>query len=282
MLASLAYSSCSFSETIFGQAPVSAYDWVMTQVLPQQAGLQVNAVGYRYTVDKIAEDPLLVHVQNENALGSGYIFRSTDDWSGLPGNTLNKTVPVGNIPIDYWGAGSIQTEGFGTVSDPRVTYSFSYDPCFDPQTSPDCPGWVDPTIQVEISDNYEDPLQDEYIRAEMERKIELEDKEEEERQRKKVANQKKRERLEVALGAVNAALMTAEAAAQADLLLAMNGHINQFYTNIPGGSYEESIEYQDKKLPDSKKGLRVGLAQQLLHEEMVQSQYDNLLSKSAK
>lgn len=75
----------------------------MTNVLPQQLGLTVNSVIYRYTTEKNTEDDMLVHVQNENLLGNGYIFRSTDDWSGLPGNTINKTVPVGAIGIDYWG-----------------------------------------------------------------------------------------------------------------------------------------------------------------------------------
>jgi len=65
----------------------------MSNVLPQQAGLQVTGVVYQYTAVKDPEDDMIVHVQNQNAQDSGYIFRETDDWSGLPGNTINKLIP---------------------------------------------------------------------------------------------------------------------------------------------------------------------------------------------
>ena len=32
-----------------------------------------------------------VHVGNHNANGDGYTFRETDDWSGVPGNTIVKS-----------------------------------------------------------------------------------------------------------------------------------------------------------------------------------------------
>ena len=79
----LAYCSYSCSEIIYSESKVDAYNWVMQNVLPQQAGLTVGSVIYRYTAVKNIEDDMLVHVQNEDALGSGYIFRETDDWSGL-------------------------------------------------------------------------------------------------------------------------------------------------------------------------------------------------------
>ena len=60
----------------------------MQNILPQQAGLTVGNVIYRYTAVKNIDDDMLVHVQNENALGTGYIFRETDDWSGLEGLSL--------------------------------------------------------------------------------------------------------------------------------------------------------------------------------------------------
>ena len=55
----------------------------MQNILPQQAGLTVGNVIYKYTAVKNEQDDMLVHVQNEDALGDGYIFRETDDWSGL-------------------------------------------------------------------------------------------------------------------------------------------------------------------------------------------------------
>ena len=104
-LALLVCSSYSYSEEVFGSttnAASAGYNWVMTNLLPAQAGLQVNGVVYRYTAVKNTDDDMVVHVQNENARGAGYIFRSSDDWSGLPGNTINKVVPVNNVDISWF------------------------------------------------------------------------------------------------------------------------------------------------------------------------------------
>jgi hypothetical protein len=252
----------------------------MTNVLPQQAGLQVTGVVYRYTTVKEIVDDMIVHVQNQNALGPGYIFRSSDDWSGKPGNTINKAVPVSNIPIQFWGDGAIEVEGKGKVQNASVIYTYQFDPCFDPQSDPTCPGYVNPATLVGDEVNVRDPLDDEFIRQELERKAKLEDEEEKEQQRKKVAAEKKqRERLEVALGAINSALMTAEAEAKAAELFSMNIIPNTYYVAIPGGTYEETVTLVDKKLPDNRQGLRMGLSQQLLHEKMMNAQYENLSNR---
>jgi hypothetical protein len=50
---------------------------------------------------------------------------------------------------------------------------------------------------------------------------------------------------------------------------------NYYAGNVPGGEYKDSQVLIDKKIDDNKKGLRNGLAQQLLHEEMVSMQYTN-------
>ena len=72
----------------------------MQNILPQQAGLTVGNVIYRYTAVKNIEDDMLVHVQNEDALGDGYIFRETDDWSGLEGNKIYKIIPTDETDTD--------------------------------------------------------------------------------------------------------------------------------------------------------------------------------------
>jgi hypothetical protein len=53
--------------------------------------------------------------------------------------------------------------------------------------------------------------------------------------------------------------------------------VNDSYLNatIDGGVYQEDVVLVDKILDDNKQALRNGLAQQLLHEQMVQMQYDN-------
>jgi len=46
---------------------------------------------------------------------------------------------------------------------------------------------------------------------------------------------------------------------------------------IPGGDmYANQPFYEDKKVPENQRGLRNGLAQQLLHEKMVEQQYENM------
>lgn len=251
--------------------------WVMSNVLPQQAGLVVNGVVYRYTTEKNPDDPLLVHVQNENAQGDGYIFRETDDWSGLAGNTINKRVPVSNIDISYWGDGSIQTEGFGTVKDASVQYLYQFDPCFDPQSRPDCPGYKDP-FELELGEvEVVDPLDEDYIQDELDRKATLEDEEQEERDRKKMKSKKKIDkRLEKVLGIVNTTLLAADAVAKHNELMNMATIPETYTVQLSGGTYEETTVLKDKKLPENRNALRNNLAQQIKHQEMVNLQYENL------
>ena len=250
----------------------------MTNILPQQAGLTVGNVVYRYTTIKNTSDDMVVHVQNENALGEGYIFRSSDDWSGLPGNTINKVVPVNNIDISYWGNGSIQVDGFGTVEDASVIYTYQYDPCFDPQTDPACPGYIAPVDYSLEALVYEEDQR--YIQDELDRKKTLLDEEEQEEldRRKTILAKKRREtdeRLEVLLGFVNTDALSQEQLIRHGQLTATNSLSSSYYTAIPGGTYQETIALIDSKLPDAKKGLRVNLATQILHQKMVDLQYDN-------
>ena len=277
----LVCSSYSYSDTVYGStsnAATNGYNWVMTNILPQQAGLTVGNVVYRYTTIKNTSDDMVVHVQNENALGEGYIFRSSDDWSGLPGNTINKVVPVNNIDISYWGNGSIQVDGFGTVEDASVIYTYQYDPCFDPQTDPACPGYIAPVDYSLEALVYEEDQR--YIQDELDRKKTLLDDEEEQEEadRKAILAKKRREtdeRLEVLLGFVNTDALSQEQLIRHGQLTATNSLSSSYYTAIPGGTYQETIALIDSKLPDAKKGLRVNLATQILHQKMVDLQYDN-------
>ena len=275
----LACSSFSYSEEVFDvtqNAAATGLNWTMQNVLPQQAGLTVSNVIYQYTTVKQAEDDLVVYVQNKNAQDNGFIFRNADDWSGIPGNTINRVIPVNNIPGELWGDGSIETEGFGTVTDASVFYTFQFEPCFDPQSNPTCPGYKDPfDVMIEEVDVY-DPLDDTLIQDELDRKANLRDEDEELRQqRRAMAEGKKEDRLEAALSIVNAALLTAEAQAQAAALINMNFIRQSYYQAIRDNKYEESVVLPGGNIPDSKNGRRVSLTQQLLHTQMVDSQYNN-------
>lgn len=279
----LVCSCYSYSnETVYGSTENAAsvgLNWVMTNVLPQQAGLTVGNVIYRYTAIKNADDDMVVSVQNENSRGDGYIFRSVDDWSGIPGNTINKAVPVSNIDISYWGNGSIEWSGTGSIEDASVIYTYQYDPCFEPQTNPSCPGYVAPVdYSAEEAESY-DALNEDYVQNELDRKQTLKDEEEEEEaERKANILRKKREsdeRLEVMLGYVNTSLLSDGQIIKHEMLKATNNLSGAYYATISGGEYADTIKMVDSKLPDSKSGARTNLAQQVLHQQMVDSQYNN-------
>lgn len=283
MLVGLALcSSYSYSEQVFGVTNNAAdfgYNWVMSQILPQQAGLQVNNVFYRYTTIKDAEDEMVVYVQNENAQGDGYIFREVDDWTGLPGNTITKNIPMPLIDISYWGDGSIEVQGKGEVTDPLVVYSYQYDPCFDPQSSPDCPGYRSPYIPEVVIPDVIDPLQEDYIQDELDRKAQLkaaQEDEEERRQRRRiivVVEEEEEQRLEALLGIERENDFSIEQTALHNNLVALRGLPTSYTYSIDGGAYEDTVVLKDSELPDNRSVLRVNLAQDIKHQALVNLQY---------
>ena len=264
---------------VYGSTANAAFfgmNWVMSNVLPQQAGLEVGTVIYRYTTVKDESADMVVHVQNENALGNGYIFRETDDWSGQPGNTISKIVPVNNIPIGFWGNGSIEVEGEGQVVDPNVIYTYKYDPCFDAQSDPSCPGYIPP-----IPDPPPPPpeiynaLDDEAVQeATEETDPELYDRDNRRRREERAEEGK---RLERGLAAAENALNISSELAQDFMidLLANEARFNPYFVQtIPGGVYTETVALPTKDIPDNGRALRNNLAQQLLHEQMIEAQYE--------
>ena len=249
----------------------------MQNVLPQQAGLEVNNVIYRYTAVKDEAADMTVTVQNEDALNPGqYIFREVDDWSQRPGKAIYKVIPQPNVLIDRWGDGSITVTGEGSVEDATVVYDYRYEPCFDPQSSPECPGYV-PVIpdiyEPDLTDIYEQ--NDRFVEDnELKKEIIADDGDDEERDRKKAMIQKRKERLEIALGAINSALLTADAQAKHSQLMALSIIPNSYtIQKIPVTVYEETVSLDGGKIPDNKKAKRVNFAQQVMHEKMVQQQY---------
>lgn len=280
LLASLAYLPLySYSNPIIygssGNAAQSGLNWVMSQVLPNSAGLSVNGVVYQYTAVKETEDDMIVYVQNENAEGDGYIFREMDDWSGLPGETINKLVSINNVPISAWGDGSIEVEGKGSVEDPNVVYTYKIDPCYDSQADPSCPGYIPPVElpEIEIIDVYDALADQAVVKATEETDPELYDRD---KKRQPDIEESADNRLEAALAAAENALTIAAGATQDAMLadIARVERLNRYYrASIPGGIYRESLTLPQIEMPDSKIGLRNGLAQQILHEQMVKSQY---------
>ena len=272
VLAVSSLCSPSYSDNIvYGQSNVNAYNWAMQNVLPQQAGLTISHIVYKYTVEKETQDAMLVHVQNEDAINGGYIFRSTDDWTGQPANTVKKIKPASQLPIEYWGPGSIEVEGKGEVVDPSVIYNWQYEPCFDPQSDPECPGYMIPYNLDDILPVVNDPLQDQYVQEQLEQQAELEEEEEYERKQRL----KKKSKLEKLLGGANTQLMSDMALAAEAAYFKVNLFPTSYYSTINGGVYEDVVQLNDAELPDNKAGRRVSYTQQKLHEEMIRSQYDN-------
>ena len=274
----LVCSSYSYSEQVnetSTNAAALGLNWVMTNILPQNAGLTVNGIVYRYTTVKNAEDDMVVYVQNEDAINGGYIFRNADDWSGLPGNSINKLVPVNSIPLEYWGDGSIEVEGEGSVEDATVLYNYSYDTCFGVTTDPSCPDYIPPVPEIPEIEIY-DPLDDQWVQKELEEDWEPRDEDEEDRDRRKMMSEEEIEdmRLEKILGTVNNSLLASESLRKHTSLMAQNYIPVNYFDVLPDSKYEETVVLKDASLPDNKRLRRQNLAQQLLHKELVNLQYE--------
>ena len=284
MAALLAYSPFSYSsDIVFGQslnAASDGYNWVMTNVLPQQMGLEVTNIFYRYTTIKDPLSDMVVYVQNEDAQNEGqYIFRSADDWSGLPPNTIVKSIPLQNILGSRFGDGSIEVTGEGSVEDATVLYSYRFDPCFNPQSSPDCEGFMPPIPEIP---DVADPLSEDYIQNEIDRKAVMADEEEEQEDRERVEeggeNGPETESLEEMLGIAMESALAASDNAAAAALSAMNALPMTYTAPLPTTTYEETVTLKDngtlvRSLVRSSRGRRMSYAQDKLHNELVQSQF---------
>ena len=281
VLSALSYSY-SYSDTlqygVTNNAADDSFQWDMDNVLPTPDGLMINGVIYQYTTEKERDDAMKVHIQNENAQGEGYIFRQTDDWSGVPGNTINKLVTLPDVPAEYFGNGSIEVEGQGTVSNPTVRYSYKLDPCYVPLTDPSCPGymqafydWMKENGLLAENVDIDDPLFDELVEQVLNRKTEIE---EDEKVVQKEESEENEEIQKLNDGATIEAL--GDPAAQAAIMQAMStipDFENYYEVNIQGGVYEDTLVLRDKELPDNRRAMR-NLTQDTLHRSMVRSQYE--------
>ena len=232
----------------------------MTNVLPQYTGLTVNAINYKYTTVKLASDPLIVTVANSNTTNTGYVFRSQDDWTGLNGNTITKTIPVQGISGTLWGTGSITSVGVGSVQDAEVKYSYRYDSCFSTATvDPSCPNYKLKLPNVSASAETQPPelkkFQDDSQEQELAQQLLKPE------QFKKPQALKKLSTNTLANTAVFASL---EAASSLPKL---------YNVSLFGGLYPDTVKLSDRRLPDSRNAQRLSSSQELLHTRMVDQQY---------
>ena len=273
LLPSYSYSE-PYTYGATGNAASGALGWSMDSILPSIGGVDINGLLYRYTTVKDPDADMKVHVGNHNASGDGYTFRETDDWSGVPGNTIVKSFPLSNIPASKWGTGFVEVEGEGTVKDAVVIYNYRLDKCYDPQSDPTCAGYVKPMPEIPevvVYDALEDDavvevLETEEFKYDEDGELILDEEEEEEETR-----------IEMGLTASANALTLFKAQNQSDIILALNKqtNINMYYNaKINGGTLNDAAGLKDGTIPDNKKALRNNLAQQVLHEKMVDMQYN--------
>ena len=274
LMASQAHSEYLYGLT--GNMAGTGHTWGMNIGPSGSQSLKINGVFYQYTPVKNTEDDMLVHVRNKR-VGGGYIFSSTDDWSGLQGGIpITKGFVIDNLPIELWGDGSIDVEGTGSVIDANVIYSYKYNnDCLTPMSDPSCSGYIDAVLSMMGESKIEayDPLVDENINDVIDEKAELDEDVQQEDEEKAEA----KDRLQRMLSGVNDSILYANVTSQNLLMFAMsrNNNLNPYYDKkLSGGTYTETVVLSDGELPDNAKGARAGLAQQLLHTQMVNSQYE--------
>lgn len=253
----------------------------MQGVLPAITGLKVDGVIYQYTAVKNASDPMTVSVQNKDAIGPGYVFRSQDEWTGLRGNSIVKVVPVDNILVNRWGDGEISVTGQGSVKDASVLYKYRYDTCVDPLSSPSCPGYAEAMLKALALKDVEvnDPLTEEMRRNATENRAVCPPSQAvciAQENTKLDSTRNKNEKEDVRRKSVTNSLLSVRDNQIASQLEKMNDipEFKLYSISIPGGVYKDALRYPDKVLPDSRSARSLGLAQEKLHESLVNLQYN--------
>jgi hypothetical protein len=180
---------------------------------------------------------------------------------------------VPNLSAELWGPGSIEVDGEGTVEDASVVYSYRYDTCFDPQSDPSCPGYEE---QIEVPDiPIYDPLQDQLVQEDMERKARIQEQEEEEERQRRREQWAISNALEDLLAdGDNPGLVDPVAEAMA-LALTARTLPTDYYYGLEGREYFDTVVLDGGNIADNAKARRSNLAQQLLHQQMVDSQYES-------
>lgn len=273
--------SYSFDYTfgVTNNAAGSGHTWSMTpQYLGADAigGMDIHGIIYQYKAVKEKEDDFTVTVQNEKE-GGGYVFQDTEDWSQKYGITIRKAFALPYTPLATFkeDGGSIATTGTGTVEDAQVVYLYRFDRCFIP-TDSDCPNYVPPLPPKPPEIKLYDALEDEFVKEatkdvdqdlienDEEKVEESEEKEEEE------------ENLETLLAVGENPLTIGDEFSQASIIAQMNGalDLSSYYkAKIPSIVYNERLVMKEQKsLGNSKRILR-SLAQDQLHNKMVEAQY---------
>jgi len=279
VLSLLLFCSSSIQAYSFGYTPnvaISGLEWTMTPTYLGAngiGGMDISGVTYKYTPIKVKEDNYIVTLENDK-VGGGYVFQDVQDWSQREGGTeVRRTIALPYTPLALFGDGRLKEEGTGSIEGADVRYIYRFDPCFDPQSDPSCPGYKKPKPPPlpEIPDY--DALQDESVaiaQAETDKKLldeEQADKEEEE--------EEEEESLEFMLADVENALTIANEIAQSVILQQLNNvtNLTNYYVYvIPDNYYPDAVALQGGTIVDNRRALR-SLSQDARMNEMIEEQY---------
>ena len=106
-------------------------------------GMDISGVIYTYDPKKELADDFVVTIENDK-VGGGFVWQDTEDWSGKHPIRIKKVIPLSYTPLALFGKGRVRTSGTGTLEDVSVIYMYRFDSCFNPQSDPNCPGYVKP------------------------------------------------------------------------------------------------------------------------------------------
>lgn len=279
VLSLLLFCSSSVQAYSFGYTPnvaISGLEWTMTPTYLGAygiGGMDVSGVTYKYTPIKNKEDDYVVTLENDK-IGGGYVFQDKQDWSQREGGIeVRRTIALPYTPLALFGDGRLKEDGTGSIEGADVRYIYRFDPCFDPQSDPSCPGYKKPKPPPlpEIPDY--DALQDESVaiaQAETDRKL-LDD----EQAEKEEEEEEKEESLEFMLADVENALTIANEIAQSVILQQLNqvtNLTNYYVSTIPDNYYPDAVALQGGTIVDNRRALR-SLSQDARMNEMIEEQY---------
>ncbi len=279
VLSLLLFYSSSIQAYSFGYTPnvaINGLQWSMTPTYLGAdgiGGMDVSGVTYKYTPIKNKNDDYVVTLENDK-VGGGYVFQDVQDWSQREGGTeVRRTIALPYTPIAVFGDGRLKQEGTGSIENADVRYIYRFDPCFDPQSDPNCPGYKKPKPPPlpDIPDY--DALQDESVaiaQAETDKKL-LDD----EQAEKEEEEEEEEESLEFMLADVENALTIANEIAQSVILQQLNNVTNltnYYVSTIPDNYYPDAVALQGGTIVDNRRALR-SLSQDARMNEMIEEQY---------
>ena len=274
----LLFYSFSVHAYSFGYTPnvaISGLEWTMTPTYLGAdgiGGMDVSGVTYKYTPIKNKEDDYVVTLENDK-VGGGYVFQDIQDWSQREGGIeIRRTIALPYLPLAIFGDGRLKQEGTGSIEDADVRYIYRFDPCFDQQSDPSCPGYVKPKPPPlpDIPDY--DALQDESVslaQKETDREL-LEDE-----QADKDEEDEDEESLELKLADTTNALTIANEISQSAILKELNNvtNLTNYYVyTIPDNYYPDTVALQGGTIVDNRRALR-SLSQDARMNEMIEEQY---------